>query len=402
MMPNIVLATASVAFEERLRNAFGGSLNGELQRVWSEDYADGDHSRVVSELSLNAPGVVTLGPNLSAETALALAQSFDREHPEISVVIVADPTPTLWQDALRAGVRDIVAPGADPAELRAAIERAMDTAQRRRHNLTGGDNNGEPGGRVITVLSPKGGSGKTTVATNLAVGLARQAPNQVVLVDLDLQFGDVATALQLQPEHTMFDAANAPSLDTTTLKVFLTAHASGLYALCAPDSPAKGESITSEKVARVLDLLAQEFAYVVVDTSAGLHENTLAAIEESSDLIALCAMDVPSVRSLHKELTALDELGMTNASRHFVLNRADSRVGLAIEDVQGLVGMEVHVQIPSSRNIPLSTNQGMPVLTSDQRSPVARQLQQMVNRFTETTAGSRPGGGFRLFKKEAR
>ena len=127
------------------------------------------------------------------------------------------------------------------------------------------------------------------MSTNLAVGLASNSPRGVVIVDLDLQFGDVAYALGLRPRHTMFDAVSHDnaSLDITTLKVFLTHHQSDLYALCAPDDPARGELIDSDLVERVITLLATDFDHVVVDTPAGLTEQTLTTLDVRVDRSAL-------------------------------------------------------------------------------------------------------------------
>jgi pilus assembly protein CpaE len=286
--------------------------------------------------------------------------------------------------------------------LRESFDRAMETAQRRRQAMGIESGHQGPHKRVITVVSPKGGSGKTTVATNLALGLAGLGAGKVAIVDLDLQFGDISTAMRLMPEHSIADAARAGStLDAMGIKVLLTPHPSGLFALCGPDSPAAGEEVRADTATRAIDLLSEEFQYIVVDTSAGLDEATLAAIEMSTDLVLLCTFDVPSVRSLRKVVQALDQLGMIHQRRHFVLNRADSRVGLATEDVEATVGMAVDVAVSSSRAVPLSMNQGSPLLESDPRSTVARQMLELTQRFTEAQVQQQSSGS-RLFRRSAR
>ena len=142
---------------------------------------------------------------------------------------------------MRAGIRDLLAPDADVAEIHAAVERAGQAAASRRRVLRPAAETDRYTGRVITIASPKGGVGKTTVSTNLALGLTAHAPQSTVLVDLDVQFGDCASALGLTPEYTLPDAVHGPaSEDTMVLKTFLTQHPSGLYAVCGSESPAAG------------------------------------------------------------------------------------------------------------------------------------------------------------------
>jgi pilus assembly protein CpaE len=300
--------------------------------------------------------------------------------------------------AMRAGVRDVIVPDHVHEQLRASLLRALGAAELRRANLVG-----EPAGtpsRVITVLSPKGGAGKTTVATNLSVALASRQPGSTALVDLDLQFGDVSAALQLIPDHTLADVGRAVGdMDSTMLKVFLSTHPSGLYVLCAPESPAEADEISPAVTAEALRRLSADMPHVVVDTAAGLDEQALGAIEVSSDLLLVCSLDVVSVRSLRKEIDALDALGLTTQRRHLVVNRADNRVGLTVSDVEAAIGMEVAAAVPSSPAVALSMNSGSPVVEADRRSPVARTLIELADRFVDHTAAANGAAGRSWFKR---
>ncbi|MFQ5948644.1 MAG: CpaE family protein [Acidimicrobiia bacterium] len=387
-MSRVVLASASTAFEERLREALKG-LDGDSPQ--DELLLRLEDPQVVTELSKGTQ-VVVLGPGISADSALRLAQELDRGHPDISVVLIAESSPSLLEQALSAGVRGVLAPDSPAEQLRDALERAFATASRRAATVpdTAPTSNGSA--RVITVLSPKGGSGRTMIASNLAVLLARSAREQVALVDLDLQFPDAANALFLTPEQTIADAAHSLStLDSTTLKVFLSRHSSGLYVLCGPSTPAEAEDVTPDQVSQLIELLTSEFHLVVVDTSAGLTEPTLAALDLSTDLVLICDMSVASVRGLQKTVEALDDLGMTGPARHFALNRADSRVGLDLEDVASTVGMTIDIEIPSSRSVTVSLNQGSPLVESDERSPVSSSLAKLAGRFADLVVARRNG-----------
>lgn len=381
-MSRIVLISPT-PFEERLDLALGEP--GGTSRRWADEYLHLHPTKVVEACADVSAGVVCLGPDLPDDVALAVAEAFDRDRPDCCVLLLAQSSPTVWEAALRAGVRDVVSPDVTDEALGRSLRNVLAVAERRRATIAQAHNRAAEveASRVITVLSPKGGAGKTTIATNLAVGLAKLHPGRVALVDLDLQFGDVASALQLTPEQTMADVVRAPrDFDATMLKVFLAPHSSGLYALCAPETPAEADDISSAHTSNVLALLRSEFAFVIADTGAGIDEHSLAAIEASSDVLLVGSMDVASVRSLRKELEALDNLGMTAQRRHLVLNRSDSKVGMDAGDIEAVLGMAIDVAVPSSRAVPVSLNEGAPVLEAQPRTPVARSLGQLVERFS--------------------
>jgi pilus assembly protein CpaE len=234
--------------------------------------------------------------------------------------------------------------------------------------------------KVIVVISPKGGSGKTAISSNLSVALAQRNPGSVVAVDLDVQFGDLGTALSLTPEHTLAQLARGSQIDATTVKLFLTPYEHGLYVLAGANDPVDADAISHAHVSAVLPLLAQNFDYVVVDTPAGLDERTLAAIECATDLVLVSSLDVTSIRSLRKALDALDQMAV-GAERHLVLNRADAKVGLDPSDAEEALGLKICCAVPVSRELPLALNLGTPVVVSEPKSAVAKQLQQLAQRF---------------------
>jgi pilus assembly protein CpaE len=210
---------------------------------------------------------------------------------------------------------------------------------------------------VLSVLSPKGGAGKTTLATNLAIGLAQAAPGSVVLVDLDVQFGDVATALGITPEFTLHDIVHGASLhDPIALKTHLTLHDSGLSVICAPETPAAADAVTAEQVSALLATLSLQFKFVVIDTAAGLGATTLAALDHTTDPLLLTTFDVAGARGLAKEMATLRELGMLTNARQVVLNFADPRSGLSTQDVEATIRSKVDLAIPHSKAVTASLN----------------------------------------------
>ena len=380
-MSRVVLAGAGEDLILRVKQATEGDVH-----VLPPGRLPSDPARLFEQLvDGELPEVLLVGPHAPAPEVLTLAARLDVQSPGIAVVLMADPSPEMWQAAMRAGIRDLLAPDADVAEIHAALERAGRAAASRRRVLRPVTETERYAGRVITIASPKGGVGKTTVSTNLAIGLTAHAPQSTVLVDLDVQFGDVASALGLLPEYTLPDAVHGPaSEDTMVLKTFLTQHPSGLYAVCGSESPAAGDTVSGEDVSRLLASLAREFRYVVVDTAPGLSEQTLAALDRASDVIMLTSMDVPGVRGLRKEMDVLRELCMIPAGRHVVMNFADPKGGLTVRDVEMAIGTGVDVVLPRSKAVPGSTNQGVPIISSHRRDPMAKELHRLVARFAAT------------------
>jgi pilus assembly protein CpaE len=381
-MSRVVLAGAGEELILRVKEATAGDVH-----VLPPGRLPGDPARLFEQLvDGELPDVLLVGPHAPAPEVLTLAGRLDVQSPGIAVVLMAEPSPEMWQSAMRAGVRDLLGPNAEVEEIRAAIERAGHAAASRRRVLRPTAETERYAGRVITIASPKGGVGKTTVSTNLAIGLTAAAPQSTVLVDLDVQFGDVASALGLVPEYTLPDAVHGPaSEDTIILKTFLTQHPSGLYAVCGSESPAAGDTVSGEDVTRLLASLAREFRYVIVDTAPGLSEQTLAALDRASDVVMLTSMDVPGVRGLRKELDVLRELAMIPAGRHVVMNFHDPKGGLTVRDVETTIGTGVDVVLPRSRAVPATTNQGVPILESgSRRDPMVKELKRLVSRFAAT------------------
>jgi len=382
-MSRFVLITPDVDFDARLRQAVAGGLQGGVQTFFT-NLLPQDPNELFAHLNQEQPEVLVLGPEVPVDDALRLATVLNVSFPELSVILAADPgsDPSFLLHAMRAGIRDIVPPDSDAAQIRVLLERASQSFASR-HRVPVAQQNAETNkGLVIGVFSPKGGVGKTTIATNIAIGLGKVAPMSVVIVDLDLQFGDVASGLYLDPEHTVTDAVSpAASQDSLVLKAFLTVHPGSIYALCAPHTPIDADEITPEQVSRLLEQLSEQFQYVVVDTAPGLPEIGLAAMEKCTDVVWVSGMDIPSVRGLRSGLDILRQLDILPETRHVVLNMADAKNGLTVQDLESTMGAPVDVSIPRSRAVALSTNRGIPVLQEPVKDPATKGLNQLVERF---------------------
>jgi pilus assembly protein CpaE len=243
---------------------------------------------------------------------------------------------------------------------------------------------------MICVLGPKGGTGKTLVSTNLSVSLALTG-HKVALVDLDLQFGDIGLSLGLRPDKTIHDLARSGgSLDSDKLDAYLVRHESGLNVLMAPTRPDQASAVTVDFLRDVFTTLRSMCDYVVVDTPPGFTPEVIAAIDLSSDVCIVGMLDSLSLKNTKLGLETLELMGYDAEHITLVLNRADTRVGITLEDVDAIIGRSPQVFIPSDRQIPISVNDGTPIVIQEERSEAARAFQKLAERYVEEAAPVAP------------
>ncbi|WP_380168604.1 CpaE family protein [Jannaschia sp. R86511] len=328
-------------------------------------------------LSRPGPRTVVLGPTVALTDAVALAAQLRVTRPEVGVVLQRGSVDTaVLAEALRAGVREVV-PAEDAGALVEAVRRSDDVgaALARRPDAPG--HGGGPG-RVVTVFSAKGGCGKTTISTNLGAALADGGRRRVVVVDLDLAFGDVAIALQLFPVRTIADAMpmGAEDLDLAALSTLLTPHSPGLTTLVAPVEPGAADGIPASLVTRILELLRESFDFVIVDTPPAFDDQVLAAFDLSDSIVLLATLDIPALKNLKLTLETLELLSYPRERWRIVLNRSDSKVGLSISEVEKTLRTAITAQVPSSRDVPASVNRGVPIVLDDPKHPVSLAIKQ--------------------------
>src|SRR3954470_5236017 len=330
--------------------------------------------------------VAVIGAAVDLEPALALAGAMRVSRPDVGVILVRRRVDTVvLTESLRAGMREVVAER-DMAALGIAVRRAREIARAMRNQgtVTAGSDDIRSLGRVITVFSAKGGCGKTTIATNLAAAIADGGRRSVCLLDLDLAFGDVAIAMQLFPAHTIADAVPiADTLDATAIGALLTPHSPGLTTLVAPVEPGAADIPTSV-IATVLRLLREMFEYVVVDTPPAFTDHVLAAFDESDVLALLATLDIPALKNLKLTLETLDLLNYPRDKWRVVLNRSDSKVGLAMGEVEKTLRVPISAEIPSSRDVPASINRGLPIVLDSPNHSVSNAIKQFAEQYVVT------------------
>ena len=350
------------------REAIADEIGPDLTLEWvrAADDLDGflaDPDRFVE--------AVVIGNSLDFEEGIRTAERLGPQHPDVGVILLVDTVDAQdLRRALRAGALDVLDEQRAPGELRETLDRSRARAAHLHGYTAGADE-----GRIVLVFSTKGGCGTSVIASNLAVALAERTSESVGLVDLALSSGDLAIMLQLLPAWSVHDAAvQGPRLDREALQGYLTPHESNVALLAAPTDPAVAEQVTPDAVQHLLGLMRSLFPVTIVDTPSYFSDQLLAAIDIADQVVVVSSLDVPSVKNLKIALQTLEVLHVTRDRIRIVLNRADSAVGLRANEVERSLGTAVDVQVPSSREVPLSVNQGTPICISKRRSSVANAI----------------------------
>lgn len=331
------------------------------------------------------PIVAVLGPSCASPDGLAETERLLGGHPEVGAILVAaELTTELFRQALRAGIKDVLAAPVETSALLESARRIGDSlsAFRPAEPTPTLEDTGDLG-KVVTVFSTKGGAGKSVIAVNLAVMMARRSDRPVVLVDADLQFGDIAVMLKLAPQHTIIDAvASADRLDAGLLQNILVRHEpSGIYVLPAPLEPQFADQITAIEMVRIIDMLRTFCSCVIIDTPAHFNDVVLGLIEASDDVLLVAGMDIPNIKNVKIGLQTLRLLNTPMSKLHLVLNRANSKVKLDVGEVERTLQVKAESLIPSDVVVPQSVNKGTPVVLDSPKSGVTKAIEQLADMF---------------------
>lgn len=321
--------------------------------------------------------VVVLGPDLDFDEAVSVSEELRTARPTISVVLVRTSLDThVLTQAMKAGARDVVLSD-DLDAVGAAVGRAHQLSVALR-----GPTGAMQLGKVVTVFSPKGGVGKTTIAVNLALALTEQGARRVCLVDLDLAFGDVAITMQLFPSHSIEQAVGSEdSIDLQMLDGMLTRHQDSLMVLAAPAHPDVRERVTPVLISRILRTLREGFDYVVVDTAPAFDDQTLTALDETDECVVVATLDVPTLKNVKVALETLEMLDIARGHRHLLLNRADDAVGIGVDKVEAILGMPVAAKVATSIDIAAATNAGTPIVVGNPGHPSSSAMMGLASKL---------------------
>src|SRR5216684_3698560 len=266
-------------------------------------------------------------------------------------------------------------------------------------------------GKIIAFFSPKGGVGRTTIATNLAVALHQSTGKSVVLVDGSLPFGDIAVILNMSPKaKTIADLIGSfEQADADIVESILVQHSTGIKVLLAPPTPESTELITGAHIKHVLELLKQRYAFVVVDTWPSFQEQVITMLDVSDVILTLMTLEITSLKNVRVFMEIAEKLGYGNEKVQLVANRNDSSGGIKASDVEASLGRKIpHTIVSDGRTLVLAVNRGVPFVISHRESQVAKDIFTLAQRITaeapEAAAAGAPKaaartGGMRLFAR---
>jgi pilus assembly protein CpaE len=328
-------------------------------------------------------GVVWAGDGDAFGELLARDVAAIRSHTSAPVVLLASQGENALVDAaLAAGADDVLVLPQRLETIAFAVRKAGQSGPR----MTAVPDAAQ-GGQVITVFSPKGGTGKTVMSTNLGAYLAAKTKKRVLLIDLDLQFGDAAIMLGIDPKRTMYELVQSPGeLDPGKLASYTTRHRSGLDVLAAPMLPEHADLVTEEKVLRLVEVAREAYDLVVIDTSPFFYGPMLALLGPTDQLLLLCGLDVPTLKNVRLSLRTLELLGFPPERTNLVLNRVTPSAGLTVEDVATALGTRIAFEVPNDPVVAPAVNRGTVPALQETDSEFAAAVARIASSIQPTIA----------------
>jgi pilus assembly protein CpaE len=351
---------------------------------------------------------VVVGPSVPVDDAAVFAQWARVHKPDLGVILLRETVDAhALSTALRSGMREVVE-SRDLAGLTTAVSRARavssaisqqieDEAQAaaraaataalteaRAQADAEREEAERPTGQMLTVFSTKGGVGKSLMAANIAVSLADEG-SSVCIVDLDVNNGDIAIMLQLTPMRTLNDlAAFHGEIDTDAIETLVTPYSKKLGIVAAPvhlDSP---DQATNEDIGKLLDLLVRVYDYVVVDTSGVFDDHALTALDRTDTLVLVGTLDIPALKGLKLATQTLELLNFPREKWKFVLNRADTKVGLSVDEYESTLGLKADCSLVSSREVLTAVNRGEPLVRAYASHPNSKAIKAFAHAIAGT------------------
>jgi pilus assembly protein CpaE len=326
------------------------------------------------------PDIVLMDINMPVMDGIRATEEISMSVPETTVIIMSVQGEMEYvKKAMTAGARDFLSKPFNGDELARTIVRTYDLEARRREKSTAPKSREEIKSKVITVFSTKGGVGKTTIASNLAVCIARTTKKRVALIDLDLQFGDIAIMLNVSVKNTISDLIKEiGQIDSGLMEEYLVTHFSGVKVLAAPIKPEYAEYITSNHVEKIINTLREYYHYIVIDTSASFHETVLTSLDMSDRILLVSTLDLPTIKNVKAGLDVMETLHYPKEKIHIVLNKASEQYGIKYKDFENTLRHPISAYIPEdSQTVITSANKGFPFVMTRTETKVAKAIMEI-------------------------
>lgn len=331
------------------------------------------------------PNVVLMDINMPVMDGIRATQALNEEGAEASVIMMSIQGEGEYiKRAMSAGARDYVVKPFGVNELVDTIKRvyAMDMSKRKKTVTTAVN---KVNSKIISVFSTKGGVGKTTVATNLAVSLSSLTGKKVVLLDFDLQFGDVAICLNLYVKNSITELVKDFSnvgQDPGLVEEYLLTHYSGIKVLAAPIRPEYAEYVTADHINKTIEYLKGRYDYIIIDTSHGFNDTVIAALDMSDMILYVSTLDLPSIKNTKNGLEVMKSLNYPKDKVRIIVNKSNESFGVNHSDFEGALGEGIWEMIPDDvASVTVSVNNGHPLVSHRRSSPVSKKLYKLAQRI---------------------
>jgi len=346
------------------------SFHPEVTVIGEADTADA----AIAKAREVQPDIILMDVNMPGMDGISATGLLNTEVPQASIIIMSvQGEQEYMRRAMNAGAKDYLTKPFTGDELLQSIKQVYNNEQQRRKVVVL-----EPKrldrGTVTTVFSAKGGIGKTTIATNLAVAIAAKTKQRVCIIDADLQFGDVCLFLNILPRATIADlVADIDSLDGQLLSSYLTRYDDLVDVLAAPLKPEQAEVLSGAHLSAIIKMLRTMYQHIIIDTAPSFSETMLAALDEADHLIVVASLDLPAIKNIKVCLEIMESLGYSQDKIKVVLNRAYSEGGMDIKEASDSLKRTFVAVLPSDgKTVVPSVNRGIPFVVSNPETPVAQ------------------------------
>ncbi|MCO5386704.1 response regulator [Desulfosporosinus sp.] len=346
----------------------------------------GSGSEAILFAEANRPDIILMDINMPEMDGIRTTELLAHRAPECSVIIMSVQGEQAYlRRAMIAGAREYIVKPFTGDELSSVIAKVYELDQRKRDFL--GEQikvTNSPKTRkseIISFFSTKGGVGNTTLATNLAVQLASSGKWRVLLIDLNLQFGDVAVFLNLIPKRSIADLTQSGIIKYSEIQSYFLTHSSGLQVLAAPTRPEYAELVTAEHVEQILSEVKDKFDFIICDNISRFDDVSLVSFDASTQIWLVLAMDVPTLKNAKLSLEVIEGLHHTSKVQ-VILNRSSKEMGMDPQDVEKSLNIKIGYEIPSDgRGLVAAVNQGVPFVTSHPQSKASEGIRNMAKKL---------------------